>query len=145
MITIKNISTATVVISVPDISFRRELVPGRTVSLTKDEYDNLVFDPGFNGLVRQHYIAVNGVEEGQKIDTVTPVYDAAKINEIFNKKDYATFAKFIPTAAQAEKDTVIRLAVDNNITDNGFAALIKKYCDVDIISAINNKHLTEEQ
>lgn len=145
MITIKNISTATVVISVPDISFRRSLVPNRQIPITQEEYDNLMFDPGFNGLVRSHYIAINGVTEDKQIDTVTPVFDVTAINEMFKKKDYAAFAKFLPTATSAEKDTVIRLAVDNNITDNGFAALIKKYCDVDVISAINSKHLAEEK
>ena len=34
--------------------------------------------------------------------------------------------------------------VDNDITDNAFTALIKKYCGVDVISAINMKHQAEE-
>ena len=63
-ITIKNISTATVVI-VTD-TFRRELQPGREVPITKANYEDLMFDPGFNNMLKGHYIIVNGVEEEQK-------------------------------------------------------------------------------
>ena len=37
MITIKNVSTATVVVSSPEIGFRRDMVPGRTIRLEKKE------------------------------------------------------------------------------------------------------------
>ena len=67
------------------------------------------------------------------------------IRTMFENKNYSEFAKFIASAAQAEKDSVVQIAVDNNITDNGFSALIKKYCGVDVISAINTKHLAEEK
>ena len=144
-IMIKNISTATVVISVPEINFRRELSPRRAVPLTRNEYDDLVFDPGFNALVRSHYILVTGVEEDKALDTVTEVYDVDAIRTMFENKNYSEFAKFIASAAQAEKDSVVQIAVDNNITDNGFSALIKKYCGIDVISAINTKHLAEEK
>ena len=59
--------------------------------------------------------------------------------------DITHFAKFIATATTAEKETVIKLAVDKGITHNGFVTLIKKYCDVDIINAINMKHQAEEK
>ena len=63
---------------------------------------------------------------------------------MLEKQDITAFAKFIPNAAPAEKDTVVQLAVDMGITNGGFVTLIKKYCDVDVISAINTKHLVEE-
>ena len=64
---------------------------------------------------------------------------------MFEKKDYSKFAKFLPNATMAEKDTVVKLAVDNGITDGGFTALIKKYCGVDVISALNIKRQAEEK
>ena len=45
-ITIKNISTTTVVLALPDMHFRREIVPGRTIPISKEVYDALIFDPG---------------------------------------------------------------------------------------------------
>jgi hypothetical protein len=55
------------------------------------------------------------------------------------------FAKFIPKATAAEKESAVTLAVEHKITNAGIVALIKKYCDVDIINAINVKHEAEEK
>ena len=60
-------------------------------------------------------------------------------------RDITAFAKFIPTAGIAEKETVVKYAVNNNVTDNAFTALIKKYCGVDVINAIAIKHQAEEK
>lgn len=143
-ITLKNISTATV--NIISDKFRRELVPGRTVPITQDVYEDLMFDPGFNNLVTGHYIRITGVDEEEAV--ITPeknIFDVAAINEMFEKKDYSSFAKFLPTATAAEKETVVQLAVDKGINDGGFTALIKKYCGVDVISAFNIKHQAEEK
>ena len=142
-ITIKNISTATVV--VVNDKFRRELAPGREVPITKAVYDDLMFDPGFNNLIIGHYIVVNGLTEKEQISDIGTIYDPIIINQMFDDKNYAAFAKFLPTATAAEKETVIKLAIDKGITDNGFTALIKKYCDIDVVSAINQKHQAEEK
>lgn len=145
MITVKNISSALVVLTVPELRFRRELRPGREVPLSQEEYDTMMFDPGINNMVQDHFIIFNGIESDKSMNLeAEPVLDVAAIKEMLEKQDITAFAKFIPTAAPAEKDTVIRLAVDMGITNSGFVALIKKYCDVDIISAINTKHQVEE-
>lgn len=142
-IMLKNISTATVYV-VSD-RFRRELVPGRAVPISRAIYDDLMFDPGFINLVEGHYVKITGVEEDKAvIENEDNVFDFEMIAKMFDEKDYVGFAKFIPTATAAEKDSVIEIAVKKGITDNGFTALIKKYCNVDVIAAINHKHLAEE-
>lgn len=143
-ITIKNISTATVVI-VSD-RFRRDLAPGREVPITQEIYEDLMFDPGFNNLLTGHFIMINGLSDEEAVVAQEQnVYDSAAIAQMFNTKNYSAFAKFLPTATMAERDTVIQFAVNNGITDNGFTALIKKYCDIDVVSAINQKHQAEEK
>ena len=57
--------------------------------------------------------------------------------------DVTAFAKFIPNAAPAEKDTIVSLAVDKKITHSGFVGLIKKYCGRDVIELINMRHQEE--
>lgn len=142
-IMLKNISTATVYV-VSD-RFRRELVPGRAVPISRAVYDDLMFDPGFINLVEGHYVKITGVEEDKAvIENEENVFDFEMIAKMFDEKDYVGFAKFIPTATAAEKDSVVEIAVKKGITDNGFTALIKKYCNVDVIAAINHKHLAEE-
>ena len=143
-ITLKNISTATV--NIVSDRFRRELVPGRVVPINQSIYEDLMFDPGFNNLVKGHYIKVDGVSEEEAV--VTPeekVFDVTAIEKMFDTKDYSGFAKFMPTATMAEKDTVVKLAVDKGITDGAFTALIKKYCNVDVVSAFDIKRKSEEK
>lgn len=145
-ITIKNVSSSDVSIWLPGVNFNRTFTPGRTVTITQDIYDELCNDPGTLALIRGHYIKVDGVKEDDKVEEETsPVFDVAAIAKMFDTNDIAGFARFIPNATVAEKETVVRLAVDKGITSPAFTMLIKKYCDVDIISAINMKHQAEEK
>ena len=128
-ITLKNISSSTVVISVPDISFRRELIPGRVIPIKQEEYDALIFDPGVDTLIQGHHIKFDGVEEDEQVIEQTHAYEASEIKKMIVNHDITAFSKFIPTATDAEKESVIKIAVAEKITDNGFIALIKKYCE----------------
>lgn len=144
-ITIKNISSATVSLFDPVIKLNRELVPGRAVPVSDEMYDDLSLDPGFVALLRGHYIRVDGVEEENQVEMVGNIYTKADIEKMLDDRDVTTFAKFIPNASDAEKDSVVNLAVDKGITDNAFTVLIKKYCNVDVINAISVKHQAEEK
>ena len=145
MIKIKNVSTSLVSLYAPSIRLNRELVPGRAIPVSQEEYEELTFDPGFVALLNGHYIVVEGLEEGQEVVESTPVFDADKIEQMLLKNDVTAFAKFIPTATIAEKESAVNKAVEHKITNAGIVALIKKYCDVDIISAIAMKHEAEEK
>ena len=145
MIKIKNVSTSLVSLYVPNIKLNRELTPGRVIAVTQEEYEELTFDPGFMALVNGHYIVIEGVEEEQMVADVGPVFDAAKIDKMLRTGDVTAFAKFIPNATEAEKESAVTLAVEHKITNAGIVALIKKYCDVDIINAISMKHDAEEK
>lgn len=145
MITIKNISSSLVSLYAPAIHFNRELTPGREIPLSEEEYNELIFDSGFMSLVDSHYIQIKGVEEDQQVEIVTNVFNKDEIEQMLVKNDITAFAKFIPTATDAEKDSVVTLAVQHKITSAGMVALIKKYCGVDIINAINMAHQAEEK
>ena len=143
MIKIKNISTSTVSLYVPTIKFNRELPPGRIVPVSDDDYEELTFDQGFMALVNGHYLKVYGVEEEKQVEIVDNVFDASEIEKMLLNGDVTAFAKFIPNATEAEKESAVTLAVRHKITNGGIVALIKKYCDVDIINAINVQHEAE--
>ena len=123
----------------------RELTPGRRIPVSKEEYEELTFDPGFMALVRGHYIAVEGVEEEDAVENVGTVIDQKAIEQMLIKNDVTAFAKFIPTATAAEKESAVNLAIQHKVTNNAIVALIKKYCDVDIINAISVAHEAEEK
>ena len=144
-IRIKNISTNLVSLYVPNIHFNRELMPGREIPVSQEEYEELTFDTGFMSLVNGHYVKILGVEEEQAVEVVEDVYEASEIEQMLLKNDVTKFAKFIPNATDAEKDSAVTLAVQHKITNAGILALIKKYCGVDVIQAIAAKHDAEEK
>ena len=145
MIRIKNVSTSLVSLYVPSIRLNRELTPGRAIPVSEEEYEELTFDPGFMALVNGHYVVIEGVEEGRQVVETGPVFEASKIEKMLLENNVTAFAKFIPTATEAEKESAVTLAVEHKITNSGIVALIKKYCDVDIINAISIKHDAEEK
>lgn len=145
MIRIKNVSTSLVSLYVPSIRLNRELTPGRAIPVSQEEYEELTFDPGFMALVNGHYVVIEGIEEERQVTEVGPVFEASKIEKMLLENDVAAFIKFIPNATEAEKESAVTLAVEHKITNSGIVALIKKYCDVDIIQAIAAKHDAEEK
>ena len=142
---IKNVSTSLVSLYVPSIKLNRELTPGRAISVSDEEYEELTFDAGFMALVNGHYIKIEGVEENRQVEVVHNLVEASKIEEMLVNGNVTAFAKFIPTATIAEKESAVTLAVEHKITNAGIVALIKRYCDVDVINAINMKHEAEEK
>ena len=145
MITIKNVSTSRVSIYAPQIKFNRALMPGRSIPISEEEYEELTFDTGFMALINGHFIKVEGVEEEKQVEVVQNVVEASAIEQMLLKGDVTAFAKFLPTATTAEKESAVTLAVEHKITNAGIVGLIKRYCDVDVINAISMKHDAEEK
>ncbi len=144
-ITMRNISNGIVVVVLPDGSFRRQMTPGRIVTLTRAQYDDLMYDPGFTTLVRGHYIAIDGIAEDKQVETTdSPIFDTIAIAKMLDALDVPAFAKFINSAKQGEKEAAVQLAIEKGITNPGITALIKQKCGVDVIKAINMRHLAEE-
>jgi len=144
-ITLKNVSSATVVVSLPDVRFNRTLAPGRIVTVEQEVYDEMMFDTGIQNLLRAGYIRFDGVPEDETGVIVEDVLDYKAIEKMIDDRNITAFAQFIPNASVAEKETVVKYAVDSNVTDGAFTALIKKYCGVDVINAIAIKHQAEEK
>ena len=144
-IRLKNVSTSLVSLYAPAVKLNRELTPGRVIPLTEEEYEELTFDPGFMALVRGHYLKIMGVEKEKQVEVVENIVEASEIEQMLVKGDVTAFARFIPKATDAEKESAVTLAVEHKITNAGIVALIKKYCGVDVINAINVKHQSEEK
>ena len=144
-IKLKNVSTAKIVLSIPSIRFSRTLTPGRVIPLTEEEYQEFTFDSGCMNLLNGHYVKLFGIEKDQEVVDVGKVYEKEDIEQMLETLNITAFARFIPTATTAEKETVVKLAVEKGITNNAFVTLIQKYCNIDIINAINMKHQAEEK
>jgi len=140
-IVIKNIGTANIILSFEDLKFRRELVPGRSLTVDKEMYEEMAFDPGFLSMINEHYLQVIGPDDNE---CNTKFFDSSAIAKMLDNQDITAFAKFIPTAAPGEKDTVVQLAVQKKVTNNAIVSLIKKYCDFDVMEAIHAQYQAEE-
>lgn len=141
MIKVKNVGSSTVVLICNDLRFRRKLTPGREVGLTKEVYDELSFDTGFQTLVQMGSIRVTGAEEegSEEIKSEKTVLSREEIKALFEEKNYTKFAQAIKDATPATKESIVALAIEMRIVDNGFIGLINKYCNTDILSAIANQ------
>ena len=145
MIKIKNVSTSLVSLYVPTIRLIRELIPGRAIPVSQEEYEELTFDAGFMALVNGHYLVIEGVDEGQQVSEVGEVFPATEIAKMLKNNDINAFSKFIIKATDSEKESAVTIAVEQKITNAGIVALIKKYCNVDVIDAIAKNHEAEEK
>ena len=149
MVSIKNTSNSNVVISVPDLDFRRELVPSRTVSIEKEKFAELAFDPGLQSLIRGGFLTVSGLDEEEASMVEAPLGETTTredVKKIYKTKDYAKFVKLVKNASPAAKEIITQVAVEEKLTDTGFVQLIKQYCDnFDVIGAINFQHQATEE
>lgn len=143
MIRIKNVSTSLVSLFVPNIRFNRDLIPGRSIPISKEEYEELIFDSGFMALVNGHYLVIEGLEEDQQVADVGEVFPATEIARMLKEGDIQAFSRFIVKATDSEKESAVTIAVEQKITNAGIVTLIKKYCNVDVIDAIAKNHEAE--
>lgn len=144
-ITIKNVSTATVRLFDPETRFNRDFAPGRVIPITHEQYENFSYDPGFMNILRAGFIKVSGLEEDDIVEEVKESEGKDVIIKMLQDRDIVKFSKFLPTATLADKDSVVEVARQLKITDSAFTALIKKYCGVDIIKAIDIEHQANEK
>ena len=142
-VSIRNISSAKVSLYMPEIHIQRELLPGQTFNIDKEVYDDLILDQGVEALFAGHYLSVSGLEPDEMPVGGENAMPASEIAKMFDNLDISAFAKFIPTAAPAEREAVVDLAVEKKITHPGFTQLIKKYCGRDVIELINMRHQEE--
>lgn len=143
---LKNTSNANVIISAQDLKFRRELIPSRTITIEKEEYTELAFDPGFQALIDGGFITVvSGLEENETPAVNVTTTTKEEVRKIYQDKNYQEFIKLVKNASISAKEIITSVAVEDKITDNGFIQLIKQYCDnFDVIGAINFQHQATE-
>lgn len=141
MIKVKNISSSNVTLICTPLRFRRTLTPSREITLTREVYDELSFDPGFQTMVEIGILKVSGAEEENAavIESSMTTLSREEIKKMFDDKDYTGFAKAIQDASPATKESIMAIAVEMRIADKGFASLIDKYCNTNVLDAIANQ------
>lgn len=141
---IKNISTYTVDIVLPNVRYRRDLAPGQIAPLPDDVVDEFNYDPGCRCWVKNGFLAV--LTDDEEVKAVLPTApENAEINvlEVLTKGTVADLNKLLKNSTEVIRDKIVALAIQNNITDAARCSLIKSYCEVDILAAVANQRAVE--
>lgn len=151
MIKIRNISGGTIIVSVPELRYRRKLLPGTIATVSQEDYEQMVFDPGFASIVKMGHLIIEGTtsEENtlikETVETVGTIFEKKDIVAALEKRDAVKVAQIAKTGTVASREILAQAAVDLNVTHNGIVSLIEQYCGVDVITAITRKHEAEKK
>lgn len=144
MIRVKNIGSSMVTLIAPDYKFRRKLAPGRELPIQDEVYDELTFDPGFQTMVKIGFVQVSGVdtEKSEVIEVEkNNILTREEIVKMFEENNITNFAKIIPHASDATKESIVSVAMEKRAVAPAFSSLIKKYCGVDLIQALSTQEV----
>ena len=99
---IKNISSYDVLITLPNVRYRRDLRPGQTSDLADDVFEEFNFDPGCRAYVRNGFIKVITEDETIKETLeVAPENVDLDVDDLLKNKPIAEFAQIMKTASDS--------------------------------------------
>lgn len=134
---IKNISSYDVLITLPNVRYRRDLRPGQTSDLADDVFEEFNFDPGCRAYVRNGFIKVITEDETIKETLeVAPENIDLDVDDLLKNKPIAEFAQIMKTASDSLKNKIVDRAMALSITDVAHNSVIKACCGVDILAAL---------
>lgn len=141
---IKNISTYTVDVVLPNVRYRRDLAPGQIAPLPEDVFEEFNYDPGCRNWVKNGFLKVITEDEEVKSQLAPePENVDVDVLKVLTEGTVADLNKLLKNSTEVIRDKIVMLAVQNNITDAARCALIKSYCEVDVLTAVANQRAVE--
>ena len=93
---IKNISSYEILITLPNVRYRRDLRPGQTSDLADDVFEEFNFDPGCRAYVRSGFIKVITEDETVKETVeVAPENADIDVDDLLKNKPVVEFAQIM--------------------------------------------------
>lgn len=156
---IKNTSGFSILLSYPNAKARFDLTPNRQVSISEAVFEEMKYDAGTEDLLRYGVIQFI-TEDGQKKtleELLNPTPNTENVSEIEDKTDgkivlskeevikllqegtIAQFTKTVKNASAATLETIGQMAIELSVADGARTELIKKYCGIDVLQALNYK------
>lgn len=141
---IKNISGYPLNITLPNVRYRRELMPGQIAPLNEDVFDEFNYDPGCRVLVKKGFVSVlTDDEEVKSYMPAVPENADVDVAEVLLNGTVADLAKLLRNGTDVIKERVVAAAIQHNVIDAARCELIKTYCEVNILTAIANQRAAE--
>lgn len=141
-IKIKNPSSANVTVVLEDIHYRRQLHPMAEALITKEVYEAMKYDAGCVNMIREGYLTFILPPEMMEEDKPEPellkeVQIPTSIKKLLKEGTITDLAKLLKTATDAEKETIVSVAISESVADPARCKLIKDNCGVDVIKAMS--------
>lgn len=140
---IKNISNYTMDIVLPNVRYRRDLVPGQiTPPLPDDVFEEFNYDPGCRNWIKNGFLAVlTDDEEVKNLLETVPANAEVDVLDVLLNGSASDLSKLLRDSTPVIRDKVVALAIQHNITDAARCSLIQTYCEVDVLAAIANQRM----
>ena len=143
---VKNRSASVVVYTIPENNIRREFMPGETKKISKEELDQLGFQPGGRTLMAS-FLQIQSDEALQELNIpVEPEYymNEQQIIDLIKTGEYDAFLDCLDFAPTGIMDLIKKFAIDIPMTDTRKIEALKEKTGFDVAKALEMKRLDEE-
>ena len=142
---VKNRSASMVVYRIPENNVRREFQPGETKKISKEELDNLAFQPGGRELMLS-FLQIQSTDALRDLNIPTePEYymNEQQIADLIVKGSLDAFLDCLDFAPTGVMDLIKKFAVQIPMTDTTKIDALKEKTGFDVDSAL--RHVEEEK
>ena len=135
---IKNTSGYRISIILDNVRYRRDLNPGQETVIPEDVFEEFNFDNGCRNYMRNGFLKVitDDVEIKEQLPEIPEDVDM-DADDVVTNKSIAEFTAILKNASPAMKEKIVAAAIKNSTMDAPKVALIKNYCNVDVLQALN--------
>lgn len=135
---IKNTSGYRISIILDNVRYRRDLNPGQETVIPEDVFEEFNFDNGCRNYMRNGFLKViaEDVEIKEQLPEIPEDVDM-DADDVVTNKSIAEFTAILKNASPAMKEKIVAAAIKNSTMDAPKVALIKNYCNVDVLQALN--------
>lgn len=143
---VKNRSASVVVYTIPENNIRREFMPGETKKISKEELDQLSFQPGGRTLMAS-FLQIQSDEALEELNIpVEPEYymSEQQIVDLIKTGEYDAFLDCLDFAPTGIMDLIKKFAIEIPMTDTRKIQALKDKTGFDVAKALEMKRLDEE-
>ncbi len=143
---VKNRSASMVVYTIPENNIRREFMPGETKKVSKEELDQLSFQPGGRELMAG-FLQIQSDEALKDLNIpVEPEYymSEQEVIDLIKTGEYDAFLDCLDFAPTGVMDLIKRFSIEIPMTDTRKIQALKDKTGFDVAKALEMQRLDKE-
>lgn len=136
---IKNLSNFRISIDLPNVRFKRDLMPHQESAVPDDVIEDFNYDPGCISLVQDGFLKI--ISDDEEVKAQAPVTTKKTASDVDVRKIVVDgtprqLYDLLKNATPALKDLIVETAIKNNVVDPAKRNFIKAVTGVDILNAL---------